>query len=243
MRDAARYSRTKILVDSVGSDGSARALFSPSSFGLDGRDQLSVQPALQRPDGALVVRDTNTVGGHGTRSLRTPAFTGDVPLERGLGANSGSSGGYGLPFAYDPLWRYQTPPGTGSVPSDQSTTGYYLGDQFEARFGNGIGYHPERSVGRRAAERPWLAADHEFQSAVDHDRRRGQSGDADLEVVPSIFVSQEDVVWVEAVAIECVQPGAAGPEFAVVAERAGPGLALLVDVHGIPGELERRRDL
>ena len=33
MRDAARYSRTKILVDSAGSDGSARGLFNPSSFG------------------------------------------------------------------------------------------------------------------------------------------------------------------------------------------------------------------
>ena len=30
MRDAARYSRTKILVDSVGSDGTARALLNRS---------------------------------------------------------------------------------------------------------------------------------------------------------------------------------------------------------------------
>ena len=34
MRDAARYSRTKVLVDSVSADGTARTLLNPNSFAL-----------------------------------------------------------------------------------------------------------------------------------------------------------------------------------------------------------------
>ena len=43
--------------------------------------------------------------------------------------------------------------------------------------------------------------------------------------------------------VERVQPGSAGPEPAVVAGRAGDRLALFVDVHRIPGQLERRLDV
>src|SRR5262249_17444799 len=56
-----------------------------------------------------------------------------------------ASGGPGLPFAYDPLWRYQTinplhPQANGPAP--QPPGGYYLdpNGSFEARFGSGIGF-------------------------------------------------------------------------------------------------------
>ena len=61
------------------------------------------------------------------------------------GVNSTNSGGYGLPFAYDPLWRYQT-----VNPSiDRHRTGITSIDTgtFEARFGAGLGFHPTRPSG------------------------------------------------------------------------------------------------
>ena len=57
-----------------------------------------------------------------------------------------------------------------------------------------------------AAERPRLAAAHQFQPAV-RDQRRRPCRSCRSRIVPSIFVSQEDVVWVEAAATSnCVQP-------------------------------------
>ena len=42
LRDAARYSRTKYLVDSAAADGTARTLFSPNSFGLVDRSTFNM---------------------------------------------------------------------------------------------------------------------------------------------------------------------------------------------------------
>ena len=129
------------------------------------------------------------------------------PSRRSSGANSGNSGGYGLPFAYDPLWRYQTPPGTGSVAGDQSPNGYYLGDQFEARFGNGIGYI------RNDPSDGGLPSAHGLQRITNFNRPFGSRSAAwsvpvmpISRVVPNIFVSQEDVVWVEALASNAFSP-------------------------------------
>src|SRR5262249_50666703 len=44
MRDAARYTRTKYLVDSAAADGTARTLLSPQSFGL--MDAINFQYGL-----------------------------------------------------------------------------------------------------------------------------------------------------------------------------------------------------
>ena len=153
-----------------------------------------------------------------------PADSGHAGLRAGrspqngvtFGANSGNSGGYGLPFAYDPLWRYQTlNPVTG-------INGYYLGDGyanpgviFEARFGSGIGFiRADPSDG--GSQCP---SAHGLQRITNFNRpflANGHAGDAVSSVVPSIFVSPEDVVWVEYAGLERVQPGAAGPEPAVV---------------------------
>ena len=163
--------------------------------------------------------DTNT-GSEWNPLIQDTAFYGDFPSDRAIPVPTRTTRvAYGLLFAYDPLWRYQTPPGTGSVAGDQSPNGYYLGDQFEARFGQRDRVHPARSVGRRAAQCSWLAADHQFQSAVGHDRRRGQSGHADLEGGPEHFVSQEDVVWVEALATNAFSPVLPDSESAIVAAR------------------------
>ena len=88
------------------------------------------------------------------------------------------------------------------VQPDQSQTGYYLGDQFEARFGSGIGFiRADPSDGGLPSahglqritnfNRPYLI----FNGVVNPVMPISS-------VVPNIFVSQEDVVWVDAQAID-----------------------------------------
>jgi prepilin-type N-terminal cleavage/methylation domain-containing protein len=227
MRDAARYSRTKVLVDSVAADGTARSLLSPNSFALvDAINfQYNLTPWYVTNNGQSYALNPPTnppalVGD--LRFLNTSPLTQDTPgygqdyfivTDAGppvqitfLGANASNSSGYGLPFAYDPLWRYQTPPGPNRVPNDQSQTGYYLGDQFEARFGSGIGFiRADPSDGGLPSahglqritnfNRPYLI----FNGVVNPVMPISS-------VVPNIFVSQEDVVWVEALAQNAFSP-------------------------------------
>ncbi len=213
MRDAARYSRTKILVDSAGSDGTARALLTPTSFG-------SGVGSGGTPSGVGLMDAINfqyqlptwwwdpNVGADWNPLVQDTAFYGDVPSS-GLGANSSNSGGYGLPFAYDPLWRYQTPPHIG-LPGDTSTTGYYLGDQFEARFGNGIGYI------RNDPSDGGLPSAHGLQRLTNFNRPFVILNGVVNPImpistaVPGIFVSQEDVVWVDGTVQRVIAPGTLG---------------------------------
>jgi hypothetical protein len=111
-----------------------------------------------------------------------------------------------LPFAYDPLWRFQTPPGPNGIPNDQSQTGYYLGDQFEARFGSGIGFI------RKDPTDGGLPSAHGLQRLTNFNRPSLLLNGVITPImpissaVPNIFVSQEDVVWVEALASSAFSP-------------------------------------
>jgi Prokaryotic N-terminal methylation motif len=193
LRDAARFSRTKYLTDAAGADGSARSLLSSSSFGYV--DLLNFNyglplwypPSLNAPTPGQatlnpLVQDTP---GYGQDFWQ---LVGGVSVQ--VGANSGNSGGYGLPFAYDPLWRFQT------FSNKNGSNGYYLGDVFEARFGSGIGYIRDDPTGG-------LPSAHGLQ-------RLSNFNHPDIMpisyVVPSIFVSPEDVVWVEALASNSFSP-------------------------------------
>jgi hypothetical protein len=105
-----------------------------------------------------------------------------------------------LPFAYDPLWRYQTPSTMTGAP------GYYIGDTFEARFGSGIGFiRSDPSDGG-------LPSAHGLQRITNFNRPFGTVGGNTIPImpnanfVPSIFVSQEDVVWVEALQSNTISP-------------------------------------
>ena len=96
--------------------------------------------------------------------------------------------GPGLPFAYDPLWRYQT------ISTANGTQGYYMGDTYEARFGYGLTtIRPDSDGGPPSA--------HGLQRITNFNRPYVQSGNAQIPImpasiyVPNIFVSQEDVVW------------------------------------------------
>ncbi len=230
MREAARYSRTKVLVDSVGSDGTARALFSPTSFGASGGNTIGLMDAINWQYGlptwwwdpnATVPADWNPL-------TQDTGFYGDFP-SNGLGVDLSQTGGYGLPFAYDPLWRFQTPPGINPVANDISTNGYYLGDQFEARFGSGIGFI------RLDPSDMGLPSAHGLQRLTNFNRPQVITGTAANPIinpvmpisnaVPNIFVSQEDVVWVEN-----LPSNAASPVLPDLSLRSSPG-APAIDWH------------
>ena len=87
-------------------------------------------------------------------------------------------------------------------PDERARNGYYLGDTFEARFGSGIGFI------RKDPSDGGLPSAHGLQRLTNFNRPFVISGGNTMPVmpisnaVPSIFVSQEDVVWVEAPAVE-----------------------------------------
>jgi hypothetical protein len=184
LRDAARFSRTKYLTDAAGADGSARSLFSSASFGYC--------DLLNNFFGRTLWYVTTTPNGgqpYSPLTQDTPGYGEDFNQLVGgamtnIGANSGNSGSYGLPFAYDPLWRFQVP----SAKFPGVINGYYMGDQFEARFGSGIGYIRNDP------------SDGGLPSACGLQRITNFNDPAIMPIsfsVPSIFVSPEDVVWVE----------------------------------------------
>ena len=139
LRDASRYTRTKYLMESAAQDTAARGLFNAQSFlAVDSINGFfGVNLWYANANELPLTQDTPSYGSFFTDGATPPTI---------LGANSGASGGYGLPFAYDPLWRYQTvnpltPQANGPAP--QPPGGYYLNDvngSFEARFGSGIGF-------------------------------------------------------------------------------------------------------
>ncbi len=185
LRDAARFSRTKYLTDAAGADGGARSLFNSSSFGYC--------DLLNSIYGFTLWYATPSAGAYNPLTQDTPSYYGDWTVTGTgiVGANSGKSGGYGLPFAYDPLWRYQT------LSSTTGTNGYYMGDTFEARFGSGIGFI------RNDPSDGGLPSAHGLQRLTNFNRP------AIMPVsygVPSTFVSPEDVVWVEALASNSFSP-------------------------------------
>ena len=216
LRDATRYSRTKYLVDSAAADGAARSPFRLNFDGTGG--------GLLNPDSFRTVDEINKfyfnnfpqfgitpwyvtlapTGGQPYSPLTqdTPGYGQDykqgTPLVT-VGASSGTTGGYGLPFAYDPLWRYQTLSPTTGI------NGYYSGDTFEARFGSGIGFIQTDPDGG-------LPSAHGLQRITNFNRPFVINGGNTVPImpisnqVPSIFVSQEDVVWVEALQSNAFSP-------------------------------------
>src|SRR5262249_20881279 len=134
LRDAARWSRSATLLQTAASDAISRGLFSSQSFQL--ADLLNYKYGLtpawyttvnaEQYSSVVLTQDTPYYGGDWftTDQNNQPVY---------LGARAG--GGPGLPFAYDPLWRYQAIGPSG-------TPGYYLDPigqtTFEARFGYGL---------------------------------------------------------------------------------------------------------
>jgi type II secretory pathway pseudopilin PulG len=189
LRDATRWSRSATLFETAASDAISRGLLSPNSFLAADYTNYYLNPnappywyqtATSRYN--PLIQDTAFYGGDWTVGAYTGAGgLGSAPYTQQLisGATLPVIPGGGLPFAYDPLWRYQTYSAT------NGTNGYYIGDTFEARFGYGLTTIRTDSDGHPPSAYGLQRLTNFNQIAV-----MPQSV-----YVPNIFVSQEDLVW------------------------------------------------
>ncbi len=217
LRDAQRLTRSAYLVQSATADVEARGLLSSNSF--------IAADLLNPPNGFnLWYPQGNPLGGNPLGSnlynplVQDTAYYGADPLDTlGLGANEGvsaqSSGGNGLPFAYDPLWRYWTSPAPANPPigtylndKNPAWAGYFGGIAPEARFGAGS-FNLSSTVSvslLRLDSDGFVASAHGLQRLTNFNRASYVSGTQTVWVmpsalgIPSTFVSPEDLVWQEA---------------------------------------------
>jgi hypothetical protein len=203
LRDATRYSRTAYLSESGASDMLSRSLLSSTSFYFvpwyttapNGPYNPFIQDtAADLTDWAQLPGAYAGVGGLGLPPATQVAING-LPAIPGLG----------LPFAYDPLWRYQTvnagtPQANGPAPIPPG--GYYNGDPgyFEARFGSGIGFIRDdpSGVNTNAPSAHGLQRITNFNRPFTTDAAGNPVPVMPAALnIPDIFVSPEDVVWQE----------------------------------------------
>ena len=181
LRDATRYSRSALLSQSAGADASARGLLSSQSFPIADSYNYNVNNAA--PPWWFV--DPNGLS-YNPLIQDTPSYGGTVKDANGnfLGANASGTtliplSGPGLPFAYDPLWRYQT----GLYIDPLNALGQSLP---EARFASGIGFiQTDPSDGG-------LPSAWGLQRLTNFNRPAVMPA---ANNVPAAFVSPEDTVW------------------------------------------------
>ncbi len=185
LRDATRYTRSALLLQSAACDIEARGLLYNPSFAY--ADNINYQFGMPPWYFSPIKASNNVYPPSYNPLLQDTAYYGDDPADPNNPGASGISGGPGLPFAYDPLWRYQT--------------GIYLDtlneSMPEARFGSGIGFlRPDSSGGFSS-----VASAHGLQRLTNFNRPYFGNGNAEIPIqpaslfVPNIFVSQEDMVW------------------------------------------------
>ncbi len=200
LQEAQRQSRSALLFESAAADMAARSLVNAQSF---------IQAdLLNGPVGFgywyACSATTRTPNGMYNPLIQDPAsYLGNVysdPTDTtkliGLdaaNANFHARGSAGLPFCYDPLWRYKVGVYLGDVDAD--------GDALpEARFGSGIGFVRDDPDGDAPSA-------HGLQRLTNFNgRANGTFVDAlgttrtlfvmpSASAIPQIFVSPEDVVW------------------------------------------------
>jgi len=209
LREAARSTRSAYLMESSAADLSSRGLLTSGSFSL--ADQYNyIYNSTLNTNAWFTTVDLQTYNPltqdtPGPSSLVASQDWQDPASGAIVGVNSGNSGGYGLPFAYDPLWRYQTQNPNSLTGTPQ---GYYLNDSnFEARFGAGLGYLRPDPAGDG-----FPPSAHGLQRLTNFNRPYVLSGNVPVAVmpvsndVPKTFVSPEDVVWVENLASNVISP-------------------------------------
>ena len=207
-RDAARSTRSAYLMESAASDLVSRGLLTSSSFTAADNYNYFYSPTL-----TAWFTTSAPIGGQTYTPLTqdTPGYYQDwyTPASKTspqitLGADAGASDGYyGLPFAYDPLWRFQTMSKSTGLP------GYYMGDTLEARFGPASGLSSltrppmvTRPAPTVCSGSPTLIGRITWTRKQARIRRSCPY----RVTVPAIFVSPEDVVWVENVASSSYSP-------------------------------------
>jgi hypothetical protein len=182
LRDATRYSRSAFLTQSAAADTTARGLFNSQSFRF--ADALNFQAGLPvwYPSQSAMQQQKYLPFGYNPLIDDTASYGPWDPNNPGAHA----SGGPGLPFAYDPLWRFWT------VSTAHGTNGYYNhdtgngGTNYEARFGYGVPFI--RPIGGV------LPSAWGLQRITNFNRPNLMPA---ANNITQIFVSPEDVVWQE----------------------------------------------
>jgi type II secretory pathway pseudopilin PulG len=216
LRDASRFSRSSYLAQAAAGDIVSRSLLSDASFAATGYYNTAnsglYSPFIQdtpafNVDWAVAAAGPGAyagVGGLGLPGSSVNAATNTT--------NYPPINGPGLPFAYDPLLRFQS--------------GFYPNTE-ELRFGDGIHYiRPDPSRG--------FASAYGLQRITNFTPTMLASG-----AIPSIFVSPEDVVWQEPtnqnynVGVLVAAPNAP-PPVGAAPSAVLPDLSLAVDSSGNP---------
>jgi len=234
LRDAQRLTRSAYLIQSATADVESRGLLSSNSFIT--ADFMNV-PAVngfnpwyfstvEQVEYDPLVQDRPAYDSDPYTNVGTAA----APVYATVGASASTSGGNGLPFAYDPLWRYQT--------------GYYLDpvgqSTHEARFGAGSFATATTSATllRPDPDGNGLPSAHGLQRLTNFNRASYVKGNTTVPLmpsaagIPSTFVSPEDVVWQESTNSNynvAFLGGAVGTPSTVV-----PDLSLSKDLYGNP---------
>lgn len=194
-REAARHSRSGLLVHSAGNDIATRGLLSKRSF-------------LNRASGAYYNLAAYTPWPYDPWIQDTPSYGADPIAGPAFGAYRGHGSfdtknanphnkpapydyraGTGLPVAYDPLWR--------------TAVNYFPGAATEARFASGIGFvRPDPTPGTGSGSST-LPSAHGIQRITNIPAGFATN-------VPEIFVSPEDMVLQSATDTKA-QAGAISP--------------------------------
>ncbi len=200
LREAQRQTRSAYLVQSAAADVASRGLLSSNSFTAADLLNLTAGFPLWYPTGSAPGNALGTGPEYNPLVLDTAYYGTDPADNPNNNANPGVSavvsGGYGLPFAYDPLWRYQT------INPLNNTRGVYLdplGQSVpEARFGAGsfvtVTNFPGVSLLRQDPFDNGLASAHGLQRLTNFNTFALMPSAAGI---PSTFVSPEDLVWQE----------------------------------------------
>ena len=111
LREGARYTRSAYLAESAAGDMAARGLLNSKSFTF--ADLLNIGAQLHAADLVSDRRQPDRPGGYNPLVQDSGYYGALYPVSDGqplitAGVDVRGSGGYGLPFAYDPLWRFQT---------------------------------------------------------------------------------------------------------------------------------------
>ena len=193
LREAQRQSRSAYLFESATADTAARGLFSTNSFAY--ADLLNVPPGL--PVWFPNSTSPSLPNGYDPLTQDAAAYGPYIPYlpppnsNPNQGVSVSQSAGYGLPFAYDPLWRYQT----GIYPDWANALGLNMP---EARFASGIA-----SLLRQDTDGVTTTPSaHGLQRLTNFNRPSYTNAlGTTFSVMPAatqvpwIFVSQEDIVW------------------------------------------------
>ncbi len=206
LREAQRQTRSAYLFLAATADVASRGLLSSNSFAAADLLNFTAPTFPLWYPTALAAGNPLGTGPEYNPLVQDTAYYGTDPADNpnnnaNPGVSAVTAGGYGLPFAYDPLWRYWTINPLNNNPL--TNKGVYL-DPFgrtapEARFGAGTFATINNPAGVSFL-RPdpmndgFAPSAHGLQRLTNFNRASVMPSAAGI---PSTFVSPEDLVWQE----------------------------------------------